>query len=142
MKKCLLVVFLLYGAALAQTKTQPALSQFLGTYGGTWHSPYGSGVAVLSIDSDSNDLKGRILIIGSPVGYKGDDLVITAQNFADDILTIKFKAKHGRLTGSGIFQKGTFVGDYRFRYMLAVDRGQWHLEKDATASASPPAASH
>lgn len=127
--KTLFTVLLLVGSAMGQKPTTPSPDQFVGTYTGTWQSGYGSGATVLSITTNNGILEGRVVITGSPVGYKGDSLAITVENFADDIMTIKFKAKHGRLSGSGIFQKGTFVGDFRFRYFLAVDRGQWHLEK-------------
>lgn len=127
--KSLLIGLVLCAAAWAQQTTAPATDQFVGTYTGTWQSPYGSGATVLSITTDNGTLKGRVVLTGSPVGYKGDDLSITVAKFVDDIMTINFKAKHGRLTGTGIFQNGTFVGDFRFRYFMAVDKGSWNLQK-------------
>jgi hypothetical protein len=132
--KVLATVILLCGTALGQQASPPSPTQFVGTYAGTWQSQYlhdreGTGATVLSITMENGSLQGHVIITGSPVGYKGDDLEITGEHFAGDIMTINFKAKHGRLTGTGIFQNGTFVGDYRFRYRLAVDRGQWNLQK-------------
>jgi hypothetical protein len=131
MKSLLITLLVLTASAVAQTKASPAPEQFAGTYVGTWTSgyAYGAGAAALSITAENGALGGHVVITGSPVGYKGDELTITIAHFADDIMTIKFKAKHGRLTGSGILQNGTFVGDYRFRYLLSVDRGQWNMQK-------------
>ncbi|MGB7599773.1 MAG: hypothetical protein WBM24_05680 [Candidatus Sulfotelmatobacter sp.] len=127
-------VLVLAGASMGQASPAPSPNQFVGTYTGTWQSQYlhdreGTGAAVLSITVQNGALEGRVMLTGSPVGYKGDALKITVAHFADDIMTINFKAKHGRLAGTGIFQNGTFVGDYRFRYLLTVDRGQWNLQK-------------
>lgn len=129
MGKGIAIFLLLGGMALAQKPSTASVDQFVGTYAGNWDSGYGSGAAVLSIEPDNGGLKGRVVLTGSPVGYKGDLLTISVANFADDIMTITFKAKHGRLSGTGIFQKGTFVGDFRFRYLLTVDRGHWNLQK-------------
>ena len=126
------ILLLLTSAMWAQSPSD--LSQFVGTYKGTWDSQFlhdreGTGATILSIREENGHLRGHVMITGSPVGYKGDDLKITVANFADDVMTINFKAEHGRLSGTGIFENGTFVGDYRFRYMLAVDRGHWNLQR-------------
>jgi hypothetical protein len=113
-----------------QSGHEDSLDQFIGTYTGMWQSRYGgSGVAVLNVIADSGNLKARVAITGSPVGYKGDSLAVTIKEFGDGILTVDMKADNSPLTASGIFRNGAFVGDFRFRYRLTVDRGQWVLKK-------------
>jgi hypothetical protein len=131
-------LLLLAAVALGQEAVAHSMDQFVGTYRGAWQSQFlhdreGTGAAIMSITMQNGILHGHIMITGSPIGYKGDDLKITVSHFADDIMAINFKAEHSRLSGTGIFEKGrSFVGDYRFRYLLTgIDRGQWMLEKEA-----------
>jgi S1-C subfamily serine protease len=113
-----------------QQHQEDSLDQFVGTYTGMWQSRYGgSGVAVLNVTTDSGSLKARVAITGSPVGYKGDSLTISVKEFGDGVLTVDMKAQNSPLSASGIFRNGAFVGDFRFRYRLTVDRGQWLLKK-------------
>lgn len=105
------------------------LDQFVGTYTGMWVSRYGSGVVVLNVATANEKLTARVAITGSPIGYGGDALEITVKEFGDGILTVEMKGEHSPLTASGIFRDGKFIGDYRFRYRLSVDRGQWALKK-------------
>jgi hypothetical protein len=113
-----------------QQRQENPLDQFVGTYTGMWQSRYGgSGVAVLNVDADSGNLKAHVAITGSPVGYKGDSLTITVKDFGGGFLTVDMKADNSPLSASGIFRNGAFVGDFRFRYRLTVDRGQWVLKK-------------
>jgi hypothetical protein len=113
-----------------QQHQENSLDQFVGTYTGMWESRYGgSGVAVLNVTMDSGSLKARVAITGSPVGYKGDSLFIAVKDFGDGVLTVDMEAVNSPLSASGIFRNGAFIGDFRFRYRLTVDRGQWVLKK-------------
>ena len=112
-----------------QEHQENSLDQFVGTYTGMWQSRYGSGIAVLNVTADNGSLKARVAITGSPVGYKGDALRVTVRDFGSGILTVDMKAENSPLSASGIFRNGAFVGDYRFRYHLTVDRGQWAMKK-------------
>jgi S1-C subfamily serine protease len=112
-----------------QVQHRNGLDQFVGTYTGIWQSHYGSGVAVLSVTSDSGGLKARVVITGSSVGYKGDSLTVEIKDMGEGVLTVDLKAQNSPLTASGIFRNGSFIGDFRFRYHLAVDRGQWRLQR-------------
>jgi len=49
----------------------------------------------------------------------------------DDLWTVEFEGKNSKLSGTGVFRGGTFIGDYHYaRGLLGVDdRGQWILEK-------------
>jgi hypothetical protein len=106
-----------------------SLDQFVGTYAGMWQSQYGSGIAVLNVTADGEGLTARVAITGSPTGYKGDSLAVTVKDFGGGVLTVDMKAKNSPLSASGIFRNGAFVGDYRFRYRLTVDKGSWALKK-------------
>jgi hypothetical protein len=63
------------------------------------------------------------------VGYKGDSVAVTVKDFGGGILTVEMKAENSPLSASGIFRDGSFIGDFRFRYGLSIDRGQWVLKK-------------
>jgi hypothetical protein len=108
---------------------ESSLDQFVGTYTGMWQSRYGAGLAVLNVTVDSGSLAARVAITGSPTGYKGDSLMVTVKDFGGGVLTVDMKAKNSPLSASGVFRNGAFIGDYRFRYRLAVDKGQWSLRK-------------
>lgn len=40
-----------------------------------------------------------------------------------------FKTKKSKATGTGIFRDGRFIGDYKYKKFLWVDRGRWLLSK-------------
>ncbi len=113
-------------------RQESALDQFAGTYTGTWQSRYGAvgaGAIVLNVATDDGRLlRARVAITGSPI-FSGDTLAVTVKDFGGGVLTVEMKGEHSPLAASGIFRDGKFLGDYRFRYRLSVDRGQWALKK-------------
>ncbi len=112
-----------------QERQENSFDQFIGTYSGVWQSRYGSGIAVLNVRRSSGSLKADVAITGSPVGYRGDSLMVTVKDFGAGVLTVEMKAENSPLSASGVFRNGTFVGDYSFKYRRGVDRGQWTLKK-------------
>ncbi len=109
-----------------------SLAYLAGTYLGIWQSNRGvSGAAAMSVTVEGDTVQAKVALTGSPVGYKGDSIRITVTKFAGNIWTVEFKGEHSALSGTGIFSEdGTFVGDYRYRKLLMVDRGQWILKKE------------
>ena len=89
-----------------------------------------SGVALMSLTIDGNSVQGKLTIMGSPLGYDGDDVVGSVTSFSDGIWTVKLKEKKSRMSTTAVIQDGNFIGDYTFRYLLfGKDRGQWILQK-------------
>jgi hypothetical protein len=112
-----------------QERQENSIDQFNGTYTGIWQSRYGSGIAVLHVRTVSGSLKADVAITGSPVGYRGDSLLVTVKDFGDGVLNVEMRAENSPLSASGVFRNGAFVGDYSFKFRKGVDRGQWTLKK-------------
>lgn len=109
------------------------LGDLEGTYVGAWQSNLGySGVAALTvIVSGSTDLKSKVVLTGSPVGYKGDSVRLTVTKLGEGVWTVEFRGDRTNLSGTGVFRGRSFIGDYRYvRVLLGVDdRGQWILKR-------------
>lgn len=102
-----------------------------GTYTGVWQSNAGvGGVALLTVVVEGDSIVGKLRILGSPLGYQGDDLIGSAAEFSDGIWTVKFQGKNSRMSATAIFKDGSLLGDYKFGYrLIGRDRGQWILKK-------------
>ncbi len=107
------------------------LADLEGTYTGVWQSDrYGfSGATALTVRIQGDFVRGEVVLTGSPVGYKGDTLLIKVRKLGAGVWTAECKGEHSSLSATGIFKAGKFVGDFRFRYRLSVDRGRWILQK-------------
>jgi S1-C subfamily serine protease len=127
---------------LAKNRSTPAeetkgelrsLADLSGTYLGVWRSTkYGaSGAAVLTVDVNNESLAAKVVLTGSPIGYKGDTLEMKVEEVGDGIWTAEFKGENSALSGTGIFESGRFLGDYRYRKVrrFVWDNGQWILKK-------------
>lgn len=113
--------------------TSARLDDIQGTYVGIWQSNQGaSGAAAMTVEVEGEAIRAKVVVIGSPVGYKGDTLEMKVTAFGGSVWTVEFKGEHSALSGTGIFQDGRFVGDYRYRRLLkgVRDRGQWILKKE------------
>ncbi len=113
--------------------TSARLDDIQGTYVGIWQSDQGaSGVAAMTVEVEGEAIRAQVVVIGSPVGYKGDMLKMNVTEFGGSVWTVEFKGEHSALSGTGIFRDSTFVGDYRYRRLLkgVRDRGQWILKKE------------
>jgi hypothetical protein len=98
-----------------------------GTYIGTWQSNGGaSGTALLNITVKNDKVSAKFAVLGSPLGYTGDDFVGTVANFGEGIWTVNLQAKNSDMIVNAIFRDGSLYGDYTFEYQPGqVDRGQW-----------------
>ena len=109
------------------------MADLQGSYTGTWRSgTYGaSGSAVLTIAVVGQNLEGNVVLLGSPIGYRGDALSLRARQTGNDLWTVEFEGKNSKLSGTGVFRGRRFIGDYHYaRWLLGVDdRGQWILDK-------------
>lgn len=117
---------------LEQRAGSDSLSGLPGTYVGIWQSNLGySGNAVLTVSKENGIFRGTAILTGSPVDYKGDELDLHVKTVGNGVWQVEFKGRKSRLSGTGIFRDGTFVGDYRYerRLMLVDDRGKWLLKK-------------
>lgn len=111
-------------------ETKP--NSFAGTYTGIWQSNKGpSGIALTIVSTEGDKVEGKLSILGSPLGYKGDDLVGTVTKFSDGIWTVSLKGKNSRMSATAVFKDGNLLGDYTFKYLLfGRDRGQWVLQRE------------
>lgn len=109
------------------------LADLAGTYLGVWQSGTypGSGAAVMTVSVAGETVSARVILTGSPIGYKGDTLRMKATKLGSNIWTVEFKGEHSALSGTGIFKEGQFLGDYRYRRVrrFVRDYGQWILKK-------------
>jgi len=109
------------------------IADVAGAYVGVWQSRLsGSGALVLTMSVEGQIAKGIVVVTGSPSGYKGDSLVVTKQtNMGKNIWVVEMKGEKSRLSATGVFKEGTFVGDFSYKYSnwRPPDRGQWVLKK-------------
>src|SRR5262249_11484102 len=91
----------------------------IGTYTGTWKSDgyRVSGVLVLTMALEGGQLSARIALTGSD--YLSEDvLIFKLTPMGAGVWKMDYKAKKSKITGTGIFRDGSFVGDYRFSKLL------------------------
>lgn len=103
-----------------------------GIYSGEWLSRGGSsGYALMTIAVSGEEVSASLTIIGSPVGYEGDEMVGRVIEIGQDSWTIDLEATNSRLEARAIIRGNTFLGDYTYRKGLFLrDRGQWILERN------------
>ncbi len=101
-----------------------------GTYTGVWSSErYAvSGTIVLTISKTGEKYQVKAVFTGSEY-FNEDELMTTFTKIGDDIWKMDYKGKKTKITGTGLFKAGKFVGDYKFRKFIWVDLGKWVLEK-------------
>lgn len=85
----------------------------------------------MTVSVAGETVSARVILTGSPIGYKGDTLRMKATKLGSNIWTVEFKGEHSALSGTGIFKEGQFLGDYRYRRVrrFVRDYGQWILKK-------------
>ena len=125
------------GARLAKVTDQPveassnnSAEEIEGTYTGTWESrDYDAdGSLVMRVKVIGDQVEAEISMTGSD--YLKNDVVLgKLTSMGAGVWKMDFKTKKSKATGSGIFRSGRFVGDYRYKKLLWVDRGQWVLSK-------------
>jgi S1-C subfamily serine protease len=101
-----------------------------GTYTGTWASDYYdvSGVLVLTVTISNGRPQVKAAFTGS--AYLSEDtLDVKLLSMGARVWRMEYKGKHSKITGTGLFRSGRFVGDYRLRRHLRTDRGKWALSR-------------
>jgi S1-C subfamily serine protease len=109
------------------------LARLAGTYVGIWQSRLsGAGALALTVNVENGILRANAAITGSPSGYRGDALTASnLKDMGDGVWSVDFTGEHSKLTATGIFKPGTFVGDFTYKYSShrRPDRGQWVVSK-------------
>ena len=106
------------------------VDDLLGTYTGTWASnsyPV-SGALVLTMAQEGGQMTARVVLTGSEY-FNEDTLLFKLTPMGSGVWKMDYKGKKSKMTGTGLFRGGQFVGDYRFSKLLWVDRGRWNLQK-------------
>jgi trypsin-like peptidase/surface-adhesin protein E len=105
-------------------------NDLLGTYTGTWASnSYSvSGALVLTMAQEGGQMTARVVLTGSEY-FNEDTLLFKLTPMGSGVWKMDYKGKKSKMTGTGLFRGGRFVGDYRFSKLLWVDRGRWNLQK-------------
>lgn len=110
---------------------QGTINDIAGTYTGAWRSDqYGDayGNVVLTISVVNGKVQAHVVLTGSPL-FRQDTLNAQVSSMGAGVWKMDYKSKNGKISGTGIFRDGTFVGDYNFRRFLTTDSGKWELQK-------------
>lgn len=106
------------------------VDDLLGTYTGTWASnsyPV-SGALVLTMAKEGGQMTAQVVLTGSEY-FNEDTLLFKLTPMGSGVWKMDYKGKKSKMTGTGLFRGGQFVGDYRFSKWLWVDRGKWNLQR-------------
>lgn len=101
-----------------------------GVYTGIWSSnEYNvSGTIVMTITKVDGQYQAKAVFTGSEY-FNEDTLIATFTELGGGVWKMEYKGKKSKITGTGLFRGGRFVGDYKFKKFIWVDRGKWVLEK-------------
>ena len=58
-----------------------------------------------------------------------ETLVATFTEIGDGVWRMDYKGKKAKINGTGLFRGGNFIGDYKFKKFIWIDRGKWVAEK-------------
>lgn len=115
----------------SQPQPKPdTVDSIAGTYVGSWASnEYGvSGSLVLTVKVVNGQVQVDAAFTGSDY-FNGDTLDAKMTSMGGGVWKMEYKGKKSKITGTGLFKDGTFVGDYRFKKLFWVDKGKWVLRK-------------
>lgn len=106
------------------------IDEVAGTYTGSWASnDYNvSGSLVLTITVVNKQPQVQAVFTGSEY-FNEDILLATMTSLGQGVWKMDYTGKRSKISGTGLFKAGKFVGDYRFRKLLWIDRGRWVLTK-------------
>lgn len=101
-----------------------------GVYTGVWSSnEYNvSGTIVMTITKVDGQYQAKAVFTGSEY-FNEDTFIATFTELGGGVWKMDYKGKKSKITGTGLFKGGRFVGDYKFKKFIWVDRGKWILEK-------------
>ena len=114
-------------STVAARKTSDTLE---GVYTGVWSSnEYNvSGTIVMTITKVDAQYEAKAVFTGSDY-FNEDTLISTFTELGGGVWKMEYKGKKSKITGTGLFRDGRFVGDYKFKKFIWVDRGKWILER-------------
>jgi S1-C subfamily serine protease len=114
-------------STVAARKTSDTLE---GVYTGIWSSnEYNvSGTIVMTITKVDGQYQAKAVFTGSDY-FNEDTFIATFTELGGGVWKMEYKGKKSKISGTGLFRGGRFVGDYKFRKFIWVDRGKWVLEK-------------
>jgi S1-C subfamily serine protease len=122
----------------SKNESVQGITQLAGTYVGLWKSKLsGSGSLVLTVEVVSNAIRAKVVITGSPSGYKGDSMIATdVRDMGQGVWAVDLRAEHSKLDAVGIFKPDSFVGDfsYKFSSVRRPDRGKWIVNRQSVNS--------
>lgn len=112
------------------TATTGTIADIAGTYIGSWASNnYDvSGTLVMTV-AVANGVADITAVFTGSEYLNQDSLNATFTLMGGRIWKMDYKAKKAKLTGTGIFRDGKFVGDFKFKKYFWTDTGKWVLTK-------------
>lgn len=110
--------------------TRNTTDDIAGIYTGVWSSnDYNvSGTIVMTITKVEGQYQAKAHFTGSEY-FTEDILITTFTDLGGGVWKMQYKGKNSKITGTGLFRGGRFVGDYKFKKFVWVDRGKWVLDK-------------
>ncbi len=109
---------------------EKTIDDIAGTYSGSWQSDsYSvSGGLLMKVTVVDGKVEATVALTGSEY-VKGDTLAAFVTPVGDGAWRMDYKGKNTKVAGSGLFKDGQFVGDYKLRKLLWIDKGRWNLRK-------------
>jgi S1-C subfamily serine protease len=110
--------------------THNTTDDIAGIYTGVWSSnDYNvSGALVMTVTKIDGQYQAKAVFTGSD--YLNEDILIaTFSELGGGVWKMDYKGKKSKIAGTGLFRGGRFVGDYKFKKFIWVDKGKWILEK-------------
>lgn len=110
--------------------THNTTDDIAGIYTGAWSSnDYNvSGALVMTVTKVDSQYQAKAVFTGSDY-LSEDTLIATFTELGGGVWKMDYKGKKSKITGTGLFRGGRFVGDYKFKKFIWVDKGKWILEK-------------
>lgn len=106
---------------------QGVLQDIAGTYSGTWASDRNkmSGTLFLTIVTIADgQVEAKVTLTGSEY-LREETLTAKVMSMGPGVWKMDYKGRIVKITGSGLFKDGRFLGEYRFMN----DSGKWNLQK-------------
>lgn len=109
---------------------QNGSSNITGIYTGLWSSNIYdvSGSLVMTVSKVDSKYEVKAVFTGSEY-FSEDIMIATFTELGGGVWKMEYKGKKTKITGTGLFKGGRFVGDYKFKKFIWTDRGKWVLDK-------------
>ena len=113
------------------TKTTGTIEDIAGTYTGAWQSRgYNvSGALVMTVKVTNGTAMVRAAFTGSE--YLSEEILQTTFTpMGEGVWKMDYKGTKSKLSGTGLFKDGQFIGDWKFKKFIWTDHGDWVLSKN------------